>query len=154
MIATDIQTGTMIKNKNLKSVVDLTWKGNLAFETEMDGHKITLDASPESGGSDQGPRPKPFMLLALAGCSGIDVVAILKKMRVELDSFRVSVEGNLTEEHPKYYDKMHVVYHFKGKNLPMNKLEKAVKLSEDIYCGVSALYKKAIPVTTEIRIEA
>ena len=126
----------------------------MAFETEMNGHKITLDAAPDNGGDDKGPRPKALMLLALAGCTGMDVVSILKKMRVEVEGFRVSVEGNLTEEHPKYYDQMHVVYHFKGKDLPMEKLEKAVKLSEEKYCGVSALYKKVIPVTTEIRLEA
>jgi putative redox protein len=126
----------------------------MAFETEMNGHKLILDASPENGGEDKGPRPKALMLLALAGCTGMDVVSILKKMRVEVEGFWVSVEGNLTEEHPKYYDQIHVIYHFKGKDLPMDKLEKAVKLSEDKYCGVSALYKKVIPVTTEIKVES
>ncbi len=138
----------------MKSIVDLKWSGNMAFETEMNGHKLILDASPENGGEDKGPRPKALMLLALAGCTGMDVVSILKKMRVEVEGFWVSVEGNLTEEHPKYYDQMHVIYHFKGKDLPMDKLEKAVKLSEEKYCGVSALYKKAIPVTTEVRLES
>jgi putative redox protein len=138
----------------MKSIVDLKWSGNMAFETEMNGHKLILDASPENGGEDKGPRPKALMLLALAGCTGMDVVSILKKMRVEVEGFWVSVEGNLTEEHPKYYDQIHVIYHFKGKDLPMDKLEKAVKLSEDKYCGVSALYKKVIPVTTEIKVES
>lgn len=137
----------------MKTTVDLKWSGNMSFETEMNGHKIILDAAPENGGENRGPRPKPMMLLALAGCTGMDVVSILKKMRVEVDDFKVSVEGELTEEHPKYYETMHVVYHFKGKNLPKDKLEKAVSLSEERYCGVSELYRKAISLSSEIRIE-
>ena len=124
----------------------------MSFETELDGHKITLDADPSVGGQDNGPRPKPFMLVALAGCTGMDVVSILKKMRVEIESFNVKIEANMTEEHPKQYDKMHVVFEFKGKNLPMDKIEKAVNLSEERYFSVSAMYKKVIPLTTEIRI--
>ena len=82
----------------------------------------------------------------------MDLVSILKKMRVELDGFNVSVEGDLTEEHPKQFYKMNVIYEFKGKDLPLEKLKKAVSLSEERYCGVSALYKKAIEVTSEIKI--
>jgi len=73
-------------------------------------------------------------------------------MRVEIEDLQVIVEGDMTEEHPKYYERMHVIFQFKGKDLPLEKLEKAVGLSEEKYCGVSALYKKAIPVTTEIRV--
>ena len=91
-------------------------------------------------------------MVALAGCTGMDVVSILKKMRVEPESFSVKVLGELTDEHPKQYTSLHVVYEFKGKDLPMDKLVKAVSLSEEKYCGVSAVLKKAIPVTTEIVI--
>lgn len=136
----------------MKSEVNIKWLGNMAFEGEVGGHKIMLDAAPESGGENLGARPKPLMLLALAGCTGMDVVSILKKMRVEFDDFQVFVEGDLTDEHPKYYEKMKVIYQFKGKDLPMDKLEKAVSLSEEKYCGVSALYKKVIPVSFEIRV--
>ncbi len=136
----------------MKSKVNIKWLGNMAFEGEVGGHKIILDAAPESGGENKGARPKPLMLLALAGCTGMDVVSILKKMRVEFEDFQIFVEGDLTEEHPKYYQSMKVIYQFKGKDLPMDKLEKAVSLSEEKYCGVSALYKKAIPVSFEIRV--
>ncbi len=136
----------------MKSTVNLQWTGNMSWETELFGHKLVLDAGTENGGEDKGPRPKVLMLVALAGCTGMDVVSILKKMRVEVEDLQISVEGDMTEEHPKYYEKMKVIYQFKGKDLPMDKLEKAVSLSEEKYCGVSALYKKAIPVTTEIRI--
>nr|WP_320022044.1 OsmC family protein [uncultured Draconibacterium sp.] len=111
-----------------------------------------LDAAEAVGGEDQGPRPKPLMLTALAGCTGMDVISILKKMRVEVEDFDVTVEGDLTDEHPKQYYKMNVIYTFKGKELPLEKLKKAVSLSEERYCGVSALYKKAIELTSEIKI--
>ncbi len=135
-----------------KSTVDLEWDDKLSFSTVLDGHRISIDAAAESGGEDKGPRPKQLMLVALAGCTGMDVVSILKKMRVELDGFNVTVEGELTDEHPRYYRSMHVIYRFSGADLPEDKLQKAVSLSEERYCGVSALYKKAIEVTTEIRI--
>lgn len=136
----------------MKHIVDMAWTDKLAFETDMDGHKVVIDATEEVGGSDLGPRPKKLMLTALAGCTGIDVVMILKKMKVEFDAFNVIVEGELTEEHPRYYNKMTIVYQFKGKDLPIDKLEKAVKLSEEKYCGVSAVYRQAMEMKTEIRI--
>lgn len=135
-----------------KTSVHIDWQGGMAFETELDGHKLTIDALPEVGGSDSGPRPKPLMLVALAGCTGMDVVSILKKMRVEYDGLRIWVEAEQTEEHPKHYSAMKIIFEFKGKNLPMDKIEKAVNLSEERYCGVSVVYKKAMPVTTEIRV--
>jgi putative redox protein len=136
----------------MKSEVSLKWQGNMAFESEIAGHKIVLDAAPENGGENKGARPKPLVLLALAGCTAMDVVSILKKMRVELDGLEIKVEGDIAEDHPKTFLEMKVIYEFKGKDLPMDKLEKAVSMSEDKYCGVAALYKKAIPVTTEIRV--
>jgi putative redox protein len=132
--------------------VRINWLENMAFEAEVNGHKMILDAAAAVGGENRGPRPKPLMLVALAGCTGMDVVSILKKMRVEVEAFNVMVEGDLTEEHPKTFSQMRIIYEFKGKDLPMDKLEKAINLSEERYCGVSALYKKAIGITTEIRI--
>lgn len=130
----------------------LSWKGNMEFETELNGHKLTLDAGPEVGGQNLGPRPKILMLTALAGCTGMDVVSILGKMKIIPEEFNVRVDGQLTEEHPKYYESMHIIYEFKGKDLPEDKLIKAIELSQDKYCGVSALYKKAIKLSYEIRI--
>ena len=132
--------------------IKIDWLGNMAFNAHVNGHTITLDAVPEVGGEDRGPRPKPLMMVALAGCTGMDVVSILKKMRVDVEGFSVRVVGDLTEEHPKHFTKMHIIYEFKGKDLPMDKLEKAVSLSEERYCGVSVSYRKAMGVTTEIRV--
>jgi putative redox protein len=133
-------------------IVKVNWLENMAFEAEVNGHKIIIDAAEPVGGENRGPRPKPLMLVALAGCTGMDVVSILKKMRVEVEAFNVVVEGDLTEEHPKQFSQMRVIYEFKGNDLPMDKLEKAINLSEERYCGVIAMYRKAIGITTEIRI--
>ena len=119
---------------------------------KFNGHKIILDASPEVGGQNLGPRPKPLMLSALGGCTGIDVISILTKMRVEVEAFRVIVAGDITEEHPKHFRKMHVIYEFTGRDLPLEKLQKAVELSEQRSCGVSANYRKSMELTSEIRI--
>ncbi|MFO8145911.1 MAG: OsmC family protein [Gillisia sp.] len=132
--------------------IKLSHVNKMQFQTEVNGHKITIDASPKVGGDDQGPPPKPLMLVSLAGCTALDVISILGKMRVELDDFDVEVQADQTEEHPRYYYKMHVIYSFKGNDLPVDKLKKAVNLSEERYCGVSAVYKKAIDMTTEIRV--
>jgi putative redox protein len=136
-----------------KETVSTRWLEDMAFETEIDGHKITIDAKPEVGGQDRGPRPKTMMLAALGGCTAMDVVSILKKMRVDVKSLNVIVEGELTEEHPRYFHNMHVIYEVEGDNIPMDKIEKAVSLSEEKYCGVSAVYKKVIDMTSEIRIK-
>ena len=136
-----------------KESVSTKWIGNMAFETEVSGHKLIIDAGPASGGEDRGPRPKPLMLSALGGCTGMDVISILKKMRVYIDDLNVIVEGDLTEEHPKHFFRMHIIFEFTGKNLPIDKLQKAIDLSSERYCGVSAVYRKTMELTSEIRIK-
>jgi len=135
-----------------KEVVNTRWLSNMSFEANVNGHKIILDADPSVGGENWGPRPKPLMLAALGGCTSMDVISILTKMRVEVEGLNVIVEGELTDEHPKHFNKMHIIYEFRGKDLPMDKLKKAVELSEERYCGVSVVYKKAMVITSEIKI--
>lgn len=137
----------------MKTSINMNWRKGMAFETEMNGHKIVVDANEENGGKDLGPRPKGLMMVALGGCTGMDVVSILQKMRVELDGFNVRIEGNLTEEHPKHFDEMKIIYEFTGKNLEEEKLKKAVDLSMERYCGVSAAYRKAMKLNYEIVIK-
>ncbi len=124
----------------------------MAFESEINGHKVFMDAESDVGGENLGPSPKPFMLAALGGCTGMDVISILKKMRVEVKNLNVKVEGELNEEHPRRFSKMHVTYEIEGDDLPMDKIKKAVSLSEDRYCGVSAVYKEVMEMTSEIKI--
>jgi putative redox protein len=135
----------------MKSTV--TWNSGLAFTARQGGHSIPLDATVESGGQDSGSSPKGLLLSGLGGCTGIDVVAILEKMRVHLDGFEVQVSAELTEKHPKVFKSIHLRYAFRGPDLAMEKLEKAVILSMDRYCGVSAMLAKAAPITWEIIVE-
>lgn len=137
----------------MKDSIQLDWLSDMAFETEVNGHKIYLDAGEKVGGKNLGPRPKAFMMVALAGCTGMDVVSILKKMRVTYEALSIKIEGDLTEEHPKKYSEMKVIYNFKGKDLPLEKIQKAVDLSKERYCGVSANYNDSFPVSHEIVIE-
>ena len=95
--------------------------------------------------------PKAIMLGSLAVCSGLDIVAILEKMRVELDDFKINTTASLTDEHPKYYDKVTVEYHFFGKELDKEKIEKAVDLSITRYCGVMEMFRGFSKLTTEIK---
>ena len=133
-------------------VIRTEWKGDMAFEADVNGHKVMMDATTEGGGKNSGASPKKLQLVALSGCTGMDVVSILQKMRVNIEKVNIEVQGDVADEHPKQYFKMHVIYEFTGKNLPQDKLEKAVRMSEETYCGVEALYRKAIEVTSEIKI--
>jgi putative redox protein len=137
----------------MKETITTKWLSDLAFESEVDGHKIYMDSSMEHGGKNTGPRPKPLMMIALAGCTGMDVASILKKMNVDFEDFSIEVEGDITEEHPKRFEEMKVIYRLKGKDINRKNVEKAVNLSVTRYCGVSANYEKAFPITHEIIIE-
>jgi putative redox protein len=136
----------------MKKVIDVTWGSKMKFVTEVDGHMLTLDSTPEFGGENEGPRPKALMMVALAGCTGMDVISILAKMKVEVTYFNVKVEGDICDEHPKKFESMKVIYEFKGSDLEFAKLEKAVKLSIDKYCGVNANYKDAMKMDYEIKV--
>ncbi len=137
----------------MKREVTIDWQDGLEFLADLDGHKVTIDADEQSGGKNRGAKPKPFMLLALAGCTGMDVVSILKKMKVEVEGLSIKVEGDMQDEVPKAFQAMHVIYSFKGKRLPEDKLKKAVELSKEKYCGVSATLKQVIPITYDIKVE-
>ena len=137
----------------MKTIIASKWVGGMAFETDFDGHKIVVDASEDAGGNNLGVRPKPLMLFALAGCTGMDVVSLMKKMHVEFDDFSVEVEGITSEDHPKKYLEMTVIYKVKGNKVDRDKVEKAVKLSEEKYCGVNAVYKEVIKMNYKIVIE-
>lgn len=136
----------------MKNSINLSWTGEMSFEATVNDHKIMLDADEKVGGQNKGPRPKALTLVSLAGCTGMDVVSILNKMRVIPESFSVDVEGELTEEHPKYYNVITIHYKFKGKDLSREKLEKAIILSQERYCGVTAMLQKAAEIKYTITI--
>lgn len=133
------------------NTVTTVWKNKMLFESDNpSGHSVLIDTSPEHGGENSGLGPKAMMLSSLAGCSGLDVVSLLKKMRAEIDDFKMVVHGELTEEHPKYYHKVQVEYHFYGTDLKEDKINKAVKLSIDQYCGVMEMFRQFAEVKTEV----
>lgn len=137
----------------MKETITTRWLNEMAFEAEVDGHKIYLDTSLEHGGKNTGPRPKPLMMVALAGCTGMDVAALLKKMREDVEELIIEVEGEVSEDHPKRFEGMKIIYRIKGNGISRKNVEKAVNLSREKYCGVSANYSKAFPITHEIIIE-
>ena len=133
--------------------VTVEWKGNMLFESDNPregNHTVLMDAGKTSGGNDEGLGPKAMMLSSLAGCSGLDVVSVLKKMKAEVDDFKIEVHGELTDEHPKYYHSVSVDYHFYGKDLNESKIKKAVDLSIEKYCGVMEMFRQFADVTTSI----
>ncbi|MGI6539098.1 MAG: OsmC family protein [Caldicoprobacterales bacterium] len=136
-----------------QTTVEAGLTGNMAFQMDLDGHNLIVDASEEIGGNDLGPRPKKLLLAGLIGCTGIDVVSILNKMKIKPDDMRLEARAESSDEHPKVYTKIHLIYRFRGKDLPMDKLERAVSLSQERYCGVSAMLRKAAPITYEIIVE-
>ena len=137
----------------MKTSIQTCWKGNLQFDSQIDGHSIVTDAPIVDGGDNSGPSPKKLMLAALSGCTSVDVAMILKKMRVNYDDLIVRVDAEQTDETPSQYTAMHMTYEFTGRDLDPNKLRKAVKLSQEKYCGVSMMYNKIMDITWEIKCQ-
>ena len=129
--------------------VTTTWKGSTVFDSTIGNQTIRIDANSDPT-IKTGPNPKPLMLSSLAGCTGIDVVNLLKKMRVEIDNFRMDIEGELTDSTPKIYFLIRLKYYFEGENLKTDKIIKAVKMSKEQYCGVSAMLAMVCPIEVSI----
>ena len=133
------------------NIVTTTWKENMQFESDNpSGISLTMDAGEESGGEGKGYRPKALMLSSLAGCSGLDVVSLLKKMHAEVAEFRIDITAELTDDHPKFYNKVKVDYHFSDTELQPKKIQKAVNLSVTKYCGVMEMFRQFAEVDIEI----
>ena len=139
----------------MNEIIHTDWIGNMSFDSKIDGYQIHFDAEDQFGGTQHGPRPKPVVLSALAACTGMDVVSILGKKQVKFTAFRISVSGEVTEEFPKYYQKIHLVYLVTGPGFKDNeeiriKVNRSVRLSRDNYCAVSAMLKNSCEITDEI----
>jgi len=128
----------------------VVWQQGMAFEAELEGFSFSIDADEKFGGKNRGPKPKGLTLTSLAGCTAMDVIAILEKMRVAVDAFEVSASGELTEDHPKKFFQIELTYRFSGEDLPEKKLRRAVSLSEERYCGVRASLDDAIAMKNRI----
>lgn len=126
----------------------------MSFKNTVNGHEIIVDADEQFGGENKGPQPKLLLLSSLAGCTGMDVISILRKKRVEVTYFNVRVKGTLTDDHPKYYHSIHLTFEFKGVDLESQrqKLVRAIELSQDKYCGVSASLRPGATLTYDVSI--
>lgn len=126
---------------------------NMSFTGQIDNNPtiIPLDAGEESGGSDNGFRPKPLLLVALGGCTGMDVASLIKKMRLDIETFDIQVEADKSEQMPVIFTDIRVIYRFKAKSTEIKeKLTKIVEMSQQKYCGVAAMLNKAAKLTYTI----
>lgn len=130
--------------------IETQWMGKMQFNALVNGHTIVMDAPERVGGEDNGPIPKPFVLTALSGCTGMDIVALLRKQDKEVDNLNIVVTGELSKQAPIEYVAMHVIYDFKGPETNRAAALEAVTLSQEKYCGVSHMLKKALPITWQV----
>ncbi len=130
--------------------IDVQWMGKMQFNALVNGHTIIMDGPEKVGGEDNGPIPKPFVLTALAGCTGMDIAAILRKASKNPDYFDMKVVGEISKKAPIEYVAIHIVYDFKGAEENREAALNAVTDSQEKYCGVSSMLKKALPVTWEV----
>ncbi len=111
------------------------------------GHAIVMDGNREFGGEDTGPRPMELLLIGLGGCTGMDVVSILKKKKQELEGLEIVIEGKKAEEHPKRFTDITIEFRVKGKNLSEEAVKRAVELSMEKYCSVKATLEEKTNVS-------
>ena len=135
----------------VKNIITTVWTEKSQFESDNpSGYKFTMFDKSQDNGTVAGFAPKALMLSSLAGCSGLDVVSLLQKMRAEVADFKIEVTAELTDEDPKFYNKVKVDYRFSDSNLQPEKIQKAVNLSVTKYCGVMEMFRQFADVEIEI----
>lgn len=132
------------------NTINAVFKSGMNFTADVNGHSIEIDTDQAGGGNNIGTRPKVLMLVSLAGCSGLDVVSILNKMRVNFSDLAIKIDGRLTETEPKVYDDVVVHYTIKVDKVDEAKVKKAIKLSQEKYCGVTKMFETFAKVSSEI----
>ncbi len=137
-----------------KKSAKVVWRERMTFDAKtQSGHALVLDAQPTGGGDDRGASPMELALVALAGCTAMDVISILQKKREPVKSLEVSVEGTRADQHPRVYTQIEVVYRVRG-NVKPKAVADAIELSEGIYCSVGAMLGRTADITTRFEIEA
>jgi putative redox protein len=131
--------------------IETQWMGKMQFNALVNGHTIIMDAPERAGGEDLGSIPKPFILTALSGCTGMDIVALLRKENKEIKDLDIKVKGELSKRAPIEYVSMHVSYYFSGDESNETAALNAVTDSQEKYCGVSHMLRKALPITWDVK---
>ncbi len=134
----------------MKHEIEAQWMGKMQFNALVNGHTVIMDAPERVGGEDNGPIPKPYVLTALSGCTGMDVIVLLRKQGKELIDMNLKVSGEISKQQPIEYVSAHIVYELKGKAEDEQAAFDAVMTSQEKICGVSHMLKKIMPVTWQI----
>ena len=135
--------------------VSVQWIDGMEFSTQTgSGHTGVIDAGLKAGGQNHGPSPMELLLLGMAGCTGIDVVDILRKKRLAVTGLTVHVEGTRAETHPMVYTCIDVVYTVRGKDIPARAVEQAIHLSEEKYCSAGVMLGKTAKIKSRYEIVA
>jgi len=144
----------MLQEDSMREInINWTKEGAMRFEAiAPSGHKVELDSPPEHGGDSQGFSPKTLLLVALGGCTGMDVISMLWKMRQEVTGYHLEVKGWEHAEHPKKFDRIIIEHVIEGHNLSQEQVDKAIKLSHEKYCGVSASLVGSVEIEVTSRL--
>ena len=135
-------------------MVNVKWKGGMRFlATTEEGHSVTMDAGPDGGGEGLGFHPVELVLVGLGGCTGMDIVWILKRQRQELTGLEMNVTGTRREKDPRYYEHIQIEHTVRGRKLRESAVKRAIELSEQKYCSVRGILRPEVKVTTSYRIE-
>jgi len=134
----------------MKHEIETQWMGKMQFNALVNEHTIIMDTPERIGGEDLGTIPKPLVLTALSGCTGMDVVALLRKQGIELNNFNIKVSGEISKQQPIEYVAIHVVYDITGDINYQQPTFDVIMTSQEKICGVSSMLKKIMPVTWSI----
>ena len=139
----------------MKHEASIRWAGRMTFVGKAStNHLVPMDTTADFNGDGSATKPLELLLIALGGCTGMDIVPLLKKMRQEVTAVELNIAAERSEEHPRVYTRIDVEYVVTGKGLEEDKVKRAVGLSQEKYCSVSAMLKRACPVNYTVRIIA
>jgi len=139
----------------MKHEATVRWAGRMTFIGKAGtNHLVPMDTTPDFDGDGSATKPLELLLIALGGCTGMDIVPLFRKMRQDVTAVELNISAERSGEHPKVYTKIDIEYVVTGRNLEEDKVKRAVDLSQERYCSVSAMLKKACPVNYTVRIVA
>jgi len=144
-----LRSGTTMVEAKVTLVKDMLFSGKASS-----GHTLNMDADDEAGGHNDGFRPMELLLVGFGGCSGMDVISILRKKRQPVTGLEINVKGEKTDDYPSVYKEVHIEYVVRGKGVGKEAVERAIKLSLEKYCSVGATLAKTGTITHSYKIIA